>query len=67
MHSATQAALQAFEDMERVRLLLERKEREHAVAVARAATEAPEDEASYYKATEDVLGRYAAKREKEGL
>lgn len=67
MHNATRAAVEAFEDVERVRLLLAKKEDALSLASLRAAHLAPEDQPAYFEATAEILAKYEAKAEKAGV
>lgn len=63
-----QAAVMAFEDMEKVRLLLDKKERAHHLANVRLGVEgSPEDREWYFTETEGIVAKYDEKRDKAGL
>jgi hypothetical protein len=68
LHQSTQAAIEAFEDVERTRLLLDKKEHALKGAVVRMAVDAPEeDREPYHNATEAILRKFEDKRDKAGL
>lgn len=61
-------AVQAFEEVERVKLLLEKKEQTAFNAVLVMVTECDESErAEYVTLTNEILAKYEAKREKAGV
>jgi hypothetical protein len=68
MNSHVSMAVQAFREVERAKLLLDKKEQALLVSVHVMATNCdPEDRAEYVRLTDEVLAEFEGKREKAGL
>ena len=69
MNPLVGVAVAAFRDRQRVALLLDKKDRELALALYRIGGQGyvEQDVADYHRLTQEILDEYEVKREKEGL